>query len=143
MIEKLRPERHQRRLKIHQLPEPYRTTAINKRHELLTRWQQGNYPIMQNYRAAYGLATAIAIECTVHPKGSLWGIAMIQRCRGLRRYRKSSPEQWRAMSKNGGLSARTTRRTRRRREQLERESKALVAPDGVIPNAWTKKKGFL
>ena len=142
-IEKLKADKHRRRWKIDQLPEPYRTAAMQKRHELLIRWQQQKRPILQNWRQCYGLATAIAIECAVHPKGSDWGVSMIQRHRGLVRFRQSTSDEWRVMSRNGGLCARTTRRTRRRREQLESERKALVASDGVIPNAWTEKKGFL
>ncbi len=115
--------------------------ALQKRDELLTRWKQQKRPIVQNWRAAYALATAIAIGLAIHPRDSDWGVSMLQACHGHRRFKQSTPEEWKFMSSKGGFCARTTRRTERRRRELEAELKTPgIGPDGLLPTAWYKQE---
>jgi len=141
-IEKLSPEKHTRRARIQDLPEPYRTRAIGKRHELLTKWQEERRQITTNAKACYGLASAIAVELVIHPRGSEWGNSMFHKRGGLARMRKISPQDLKIFTREGGLCSRTTRRTIKARQkqylEAEGERKLGVGPDGVIPTAWYK-----
>ena len=137
-IDKLCPEKHQRRTRIQELPEPDRTRIIQERHRLLTKWQREGRPITQKPKPAYGLASAIAVCLVMHPRTSEWGSSLFHKRGGNARIREMTSQDLKIFTRNGGLVSRTMRRLKHRKLQQHIEDLKPIGEDGLIPKAWYK-----